>query len=85
MTVFAQDPAPLSGLRWGSSYALSGDASTILVGAAGRVLPAALYGGQQDRAINGQVILTSRCLLRCSSYFTSDCCPSHSYDPHGAF
>ncbi|BDA46915.1 hypothetical protein COCOBI_09-3680 [Coccomyxa sp. Obi] len=49
-----RDPAPLSGLRWGSSYAVSGDASVILVGAAGRVLSGAVYGGQ-DRGIDGKV------------------------------
>lgn len=46
----------MSGLRWGSSYAVSGDASVILVGAAGRVLSGAVYGGQ-DRGIDGKVVV----------------------------
>jgi hypothetical protein len=58
--LFAQDLAPLSGLSWGSSYALSGDASVVLVGAAGQVISGALYGGQ-DRALNGKVRAT--CIL----------------------
>ena len=54
-----QDPAPLSGLTWGSAYALSGDASTILVGASGTVISGALSGQGYDRTIDGKVCLPS--------------------------
>lgn len=49
-----QDPYPLSGLKWGASYAISGDASVVLVGAPGQVISGALSNGA-DRAIDGKV------------------------------
>ena len=49
-----QDPYPLSGLRWGASFAISGDASVVLVGAPGQVISGALTTGV-DRAIDGKV------------------------------
>lgn len=52
-----QDPYPLSGLKWGASLAMSGDASTILVGAPGQVVSGALTYGA-DRAIDGKVGLS---------------------------
>ena len=52
-----QDQNPLSGRKWGASYAMSGDASAILIGAAGQVISGALTNGI-DRAIDGQVTVT---------------------------
>ena len=49
-----QDPYPLSGLKWGASFAISGDASVVLVGAPGQVISGALTAGA-DRAIDGKV------------------------------
>lgn len=54
-----QDPAPLSGLTWGSAFAVSGDASTVLVGAAGTVISGALSGQGSDRSIDGKVRMCS--------------------------
>lgn len=66
-----QDPFPLSGLEWGSSYAMSGDASTVLVGASGQVVSGALTYGA-DRAVDGKVGIALVLLLKIAS---SSLCP----------
>ncbi len=48
------DPAPQSGLDFGSALAIAADASSIVVGAGGRVQLGAVSGGS-DSTVDGRV------------------------------
>lgn len=48
------DPAPQSGLDFGSALAIAADASSIVVGAGGRVQLGAISGGS-DSTVDGRV------------------------------